>query len=185
MVSCENKDDSAKLERERKEQEELFKSIDSVYMELGSRTKSAVNWEKFEYQFLYELQEFIELKKGKLTFKHLQEFEIYKKDTSYRFSYVSRSFSNDIFFDLSISKDQMEKYNNQNRRRFNVYDLVSIKIDKLEPIAFEYRGDYDYYHSVIHLDRNKSLVAYGEILDFDFYKTEKSKAEKILWDIND
>ena len=179
FFSCQQKGENTDYDEKEKE---VSRIIDSLYVELGNRCNSLTNWEnELEYKHLYELQEYLENKGKRLTIKDIYDFEIHKKDTIYIFSLKLDDFSNDVYLELEIPYEILKKYENQDRKKFNIQELISIQIDSVIPLTYEFRSDIDDYFSKIVIDRYKSLICTGKIIDMEFYKEEKSDAEKVLF----
>ena len=81
LFSCKEENNREEIYRLRQiEREQWEAKIDSVYLSLSEEYQSEKNWENFNYEYLFELQEYLESKNGKFTLKDFYDYEIYKKD---------------------------------------------------------------------------------------------------------
>jgi hypothetical protein len=178
IFSCEEPVEKVDKEKERKESLKK-KMIDSLYVDLGKNNNSRTNWEDFGYDYLYELQEYLEGEDIRLTIKNIYDYEIYKEDTTYIFSFALNEFSNTIYFDVTLPRKLLDTLIKQDRANYNIHELYVIELDELKPILFEYEAVDDDYYSKIEINRNTSLKGKGTIIDIDYYKEEKELREKI------
>ena len=174
LLSCEennNRDTSAHLEQIKIKRERREAAIDSVYFSLSEKFKSEKNWEVFNYEYLFELQEYLDSKKGKLTVKGFNDFEIYKKNNSFFCSYRIEEFQNDLIIDLELTKSQLEEFRGKRDNvDYEFYGIAVLNIEKIEPIDFEFQTQMDDYDSRIVIEKYKSLRGKGRIEKIEFVK---------------
>ena len=139
IFSCEEPVEKVDKEKERKESLKK-KMIDSLYVDLGKNNNSRTNWEDFGYDYLYELQEYLEGEDIRLTIKNIYDYEIYKEDTTYIFSFALNEFSNTIYFDVTLPRKLLDTLIKQDRANYNIHELYVIELDELKPILFEYEA---------------------------------------------
>ncbi len=179
MLSCEqgtNKNEKSDWEI-RNEKRKI--AIDSLYDAMSENFQSEKDWEDFEYDYLYQLQDYLESKSGKFTIKEFYDYQIYRKDSAYFCAFRINEFNNEIFFELQIEKEKVYQLaENISNPEFDFHEVAIIEIDNFTPIDIEFESELDDYYSRIVIDRYKSLIGRGSIKEIKFVKEKKPVAKK-------
>ena len=177
LSSCEqkiNKEEKSSWEI-RNEKRKI--AIDSLYNSVAKEFQSEKDWEDFKYDYLFQLQDYLENKSGIFTIKEFYDYQIFRKDTTYYLAVRINEFSNEIFLELEIEKEKVNQIaENQSSDEFNFYEVAVIQIDELKTIDIEFESELDDYYSRIVIDRYKSLFGKGKINDVKFIKEKKPAA---------
>jgi len=175
LLSCKEENNREEINQRQIQREQRDAKIDSVYLSMAEKYKAEKNWEDFNYEYLFELQEYLESKNGKFTVKEFYDYEIYKKDSSFFCSYKMDDFYHDFILELELTKSQLEKFRGKrNNPEFHFYGIVVLNIEKIEPIDFEFHSELDDYHSRIQIERYQSLKGKGTIEKIEFVKENKA-----------
>jgi len=179
ILSCEeeikeNKKSDWEIRNEKRQIE-----VDSLYNSMAKNFQSEKEWEIFEYDYIYQLQDYLESKSGKFTVKNFYDYQIYRIDTSYFCAFRINEFNNEIFVELEIEKEKVDQLaKNQTYAEFYFYEVAVIEIDEFKPIDIEFESQLDDYDSRIVINRYKSLFGKGKIQEIKFVKEKKPVVNK-------
>ncbi len=151
----------------------IEKNIESLSEKLSEEHDASLNWEDVTFEYLYEVQEYLESGDKRLVLDYFNDFEIYKSAGKYYLSYPLYAYGRTIYLDLELSAALLNSLKEKKNPNFDYFLIAVIELDSVKTINFEFESELDDYYSRIRIERNKSLKGRGSILDLEYVSERK------------
>jgi len=149
--------------------------IDSLFSAMVSEHNAVTNIHEFEYQYMYELQDFF-TDSAVIGIKYFNQFQLVRGQDGIFCTYTIDDFNNYVYLDLSLPKEMVEQFKYVCSSDTTNYFSVVIQIDAVEVLPFELNSELTDYHSRILVGRSASLIGKGKILTCSQVVEVNSKA---------